>query len=117
MPGKCTRGMVIEINLDPTVGHEIRKSRPCVVIQNDIGNARSSLTIVAALEGAEHVRRLYPVNVLVKRGEAGLTKDSVVLCNQLRTVDEMRFGKVYGKLSESTMREVDQALKISLALP
>jgi mRNA interferase MazF len=108
--------MVIEINLDPTVGYEIRKSRPCVVIQNDVGNAYSPLTIVAALEGAEHVPKLYPVNVLVKKGEAGLAKDSVVLCNQLRTVDEQRFGKIYGKLSGPTMRKIDRALRISLAL-
>src|SRR5258708_11477581 len=98
MPGKCVRGMVVVVNLDPTVGHEIRKLRPCVVIQNDIGNANSHLTIVAAIEGAEHFPRLYPVNVLVKKGDGGLVKDSVVLCEQIRTVDERRFGKSYGKL-------------------
>ena len=116
MPGRCVRGMVIEINLDPTVGHEIRKSRPCLVIQNDVGNAHSPLTIVAAIEGAEHIRRPFPVNVLVKKGDGGLIKDSVILCNQIRTVDERRLGRVYGKLNEATLRKVDQALRISLAL-
>ena len=116
MPGKCARGAVIKINLDPVVGHEIRKARPCVVIQNDVGNAHSHLTIVAAIEGAEHVPKLYPVNVLVRKGEGGLTKDSVVLCNQIRTVDESRFVEFFGKLSDPTMTAVDRALRISLAL-
>ena len=116
MPGKCIRGMVIEVRLDPTLGHEIRKTRPCVVVQNDIGNAKSPLTIVAAIEGAEHVLRPYPMNVQIPKGEGGLSKDSVVLCNQIRTVDEVRFLKIYGQLSEETMKRVDAALKISLAL-
>ncbi len=85
MPGKCARGAILEINLDPTVGHGIKKSRPCVVIQNDIGNKYSPLTIVAAIAGAEHVKQLDPVHVLVPKGDGGLLKDSVVLCNQIRT--------------------------------
>ena len=53
MPGKCVRGAVIEINLDPVIGSEANKTRPCVVIQNDIGNKYSSVSIVAAITGAE----------------------------------------------------------------
>ncbi len=116
MPGKCVRGTVLEVNLDPTVGHEIMKSRPCVVIQNDIGNKFSPLTIVAPITGAENIPKLSPVQVLVRAGDGGLPKDSVVLCNQIRTVDEVRFGKVYGRFSDSAMQKVDQALRISLAL-
>lgn len=88
-----------------------------MVIQNDIGNARSPVTMVAVIAGAEHVPKLYPVNVFVPGGEGGLTKDSVVLCNQIKTVDERRFGKILGILTDSTMEQIDQALKISLALP
>lgn len=117
MPGRCVRGMVLEVNLDPTVGHEIKKSRPCLVIQNDIGNAHSPTTIVAAITGAQNVARAYPVHVPVAQGEAGLAKDSVILCEQIRTVDEARFVRVYGKLTPATMEEVDRALKVSLALP
>lgn len=116
MPGKCVRGMVIVVNLDPTVGHEIRKARPCVVIQNDIGNANSHLTIVAPIEGAENRTKLYPVNVRLSKGEGGLAKESVVLCEQIRTVDERRFAEVWGKLSEESMRKIDEALRVSLAL-
>ena len=116
MPGKCVRGTVIEVDLDPIVGHEIEKSRPCVVIQNDIGNKYSPITIVAAIEGAEHVRKVYPVDVWVAKGEGGLEKDSVVLGNQIRSVDELRFRKIYGSFSNSTMEKIDRALRISLAL-
>jgi mRNA interferase MazF len=59
---------------------------------------------------------MYPVNVLVPKGEAGLQKDSVVLCEQIRTVDESRFGKVHGQLRPATMKKIDAALRISLAL-
>jgi len=117
MPNKCVRGEVIQVNLDPTIGHEINKSRPCVVIQNDIGNKHSPTSIVAAITDAEHVVKDFPINVRVVKGEGGLTKDSVVLCNQLRSVDERRFVRTLGHLSEKTMSKVDKALKLSLALP
>lgn len=116
MPGKCSRGMVLDVALDPVVGHETGKTRPCVVIQNDIGNAASPVTIVAVITGAENVPKLYPVNVKVLRGEGGLIKDSVVLCNQIKTIDERRFGRTYGKFSDDTMSKIDLALRISLAL-
>src|ERR1039458_4516154 len=52
MPGKCVRGDILDITLDPTVGHEIKKTRPCLVVQNDIGNRFSARTVVVPLEGA-----------------------------------------------------------------
>jgi len=116
MPGRCSRGAVLQISLDPTVGHEIEKSRPCLVVQNDIGNQYSPMTIVVPIEGAEHVARLYPINVFIPKGEGGLEKDSVALCNQIRCVDEARFGKTYGVVSAETMKKVSEALKISLEL-
>jgi len=116
MPGKCVRGNVVVINLDPTVGHEIRKTRPCVVIQNDVGNAYSPVVIVAAIEGAENVKKPYPVNVLISAGDGGLAKDSIVLCNQIRTVDETRIVRILGKLSSGSMAQVDEALKLSLSI-
>ncbi len=108
--------MIVEVNLDPTIGQDIQKKRPCVVIQNDIGNQNSVLTIIAALTGAEHVRRPLPIWVFVPTGEGGIEKDSYVLCNQIRFVDEKRLGKIYGQLSRAAMEKVDQALRISLAL-
>lgn len=116
MPGRCSRGVILQISLDPTLSHEIKKSRPCLVVQNDIGNKYSPMTIVVPIEGAEHVQKLYPVNVFIPEGEGGLDKDSVALCNQIRCVDEARFGRIYGGVSSETMRKVEQAIKISLDL-
>jgi mRNA interferase MazF len=116
MPGRCVRGTVVAVNLDPVVGSEANKTRPCVVIQNDIGNRYSPIVIVAAITGAENVLRKYPVDVPVPKGEGGLAKDSVVLCNQIRSVDEKRLVRTFGQLRPATMAKVDTALKISLAL-
>ena len=116
MPGRCVRGTVLDINLDRILGHEQSKTRPCVVIQNDIGNKNASTTIVAVISGAENIKRPYPVNVPIPVGEGGLQKPSVVLCSQIRTVDEMRFEKIYGQLSASTMKQIDVARRIGLQL-
>jgi mRNA interferase MazF len=116
MPGTGARGSVLEVNLDPTIGSEANKTRPCVVIQNDIGNRYSPVTIVAAITGAENVPKRYPVDVLVPKGEGGLSKDSVVQCNQIRSIDEARLVRTLGRLSPSTMEKIDKALRISLSL-
>ena len=116
MPGKCVRGAVVEVSLDPVVGSEANKTRPCVVIQNDVGNRFSPIVIVAAITGAQNVPRPYPVDVPVQKGEGGLAKDSVVQCNQIRSVDEKRLVRTLGQLRPATMARVDTALRISLAL-
>jgi mRNA interferase MazF len=108
--------MVLEVNLDPAIGSEPNKVRPCVVIQNDIGNRYSPVSIIAAITDASHVAKKYPVDVPVPKGEGGLIKDSVVQCNLIRCVDERRFGKTLGHLSKSTMEAIDHALGISLGL-
>ena len=87
-----------------------------VVIQNDIDNRHSPLTIVAPIGGAGHLKgKPYPLMVLVKSGDGG-TVDSYVLGNQIPTVDEIRLGIVHWKLSHETMKQVDNALRTSLAL-
>jgi mRNA interferase MazF len=116
MVGKPFRGMVVEVALDPVVGHEQGRSRPCVVIQNDVGNRFSSTTIIIPLTDAIHVKKPSPIYVLVKKGDGGTTKDSYVLCDQIRTVDQQRFRKAYGTLSQETMAKIDKALMVSIGL-
>jgi mRNA interferase MazF len=116
MVGKPFRGMVVEVALDPVVGHEQGRSRPCVVVQNDVGNRFSSTTIVVPLTDAAHIQSPSPIYVLVNKGEGGATKDSYILCDQIRTVDQRRFRAIYGTLSAPTMAQVDRALRISLGL-
>ena len=117
MIGKPYRGMVVEVSLDPVIGHEQGRSRPCVVVQNDVGNRFATTTIVVPLTAASHISTPSPIYVLVKKGDGGAAKDSYVLCDQIRTVDQQRFRSVYGSLSPETMTAIDAALLISLGLP
>ena len=109
------RGEVYLVNFDPTIGAEVKKTRPAVVIQNDIGNRWSPITIVAAMT-SRFEEPLYPTEVLVRASEGGLAIDSVVLLNQLRSVDKTRLVRRLGALKAQTVREVDRALLLSLGL-
>lgn len=110
------RGDVVEVNLDPTVGTEIKKTRPCVVVQNNVGNKYSRRTIIVPATDAEHVARPFAIHVPVPACEGGFRKPSMVLCDQIRAVDKSRLVRTLGRLSSSTMVKLDAALKISLAL-
>jgi mRNA interferase MazF len=88
------------------------KTRPCLVVQSDLLNRHSQVAIVAPITGAENIKQAGPTLVPLKKGEAGLVKDSFAVCHQLRTVDESRFGKVYGQVKPETMRKVKEALRI-----
>jgi len=103
------------VSFDPTVGAEIRKTRPAVVIQNDIGNRHSPVTIVAAVTSQVGETR-YPTEVLVTPPEGGLKAASIVLLNQVRTIDKQRLVRRLGRLRPATIRKVDHALLISLGL-
>lgn len=110
-----TRGQVWLVHFEPTVGHEMKKTRPALVIQNDIGNRYSPVTIVAAITSSTG-GKTYPTEVTVPRGEAGLAADSVILLNQIRTVDKQRLVKRLGRAQPETMDRVDFALAVSLGL-
>ena len=109
------RGDVIWVNLDPVVGSEIAKTRPAVVISNDVGNEYSSRVIVAAISSGS-AERVYPFEVLLATGEAGLGKSSKVLLDQIRTVDKRRLEGRLGTLSAERMAEVDIAVLRSLGI-
>jgi mRNA interferase MazF len=110
------RGQIVEVDLDPVVGHEQGRLRPCVVVQNDVSNRFGSTTIVVPVTDAKNFAHRSPIYVLAPRGDGGLKKDSLVLCDQIRTVDQQRFGRFFGILSPETMAAVDRALLISLGL-
>jgi mRNA interferase MazF len=109
------RGEVYLVAFDPTLGAEIRKTRPALILQNDIANRASPITIVAALT-TKFDEELYPTEVLVRAPEGGLDADSVVLLNQIRSVDRRRLAQRLGRLTPQTMRLVDRALLRSLGL-
>ena len=109
------RGEVYLVNFDPTIGAEIKKTRPALILQNDIANRYSPVTIVAAIT-SKFEEPLYPTEVKVGADEGGLKTKSVILLNQLRTIDKKRLIKRLGELKPETMIGVDQALTISLGL-
>jgi mRNA interferase MazF len=110
------RGEIYVVNFEPTAGAEIKKTRPAVIIQNDIANRWSPITIVAAITSRSDDERTYPTQVAVQAGEGGLRVDSVVLLNQIRSVDRSRLVQRLGVLRAETVREVDRALLLSLGL-
>ena len=110
-----TRGEIYLVNFDPTVGAEIQKTRPALIVQNDIANRHSPITIVAAVT-SQFDEPLYPTEVLIRSPEGGLTVDSVVLLNQVRSVDKRRLVRRLGALTPTTMERVTRALQISLGM-
>ena len=109
------RGEVYLVSFDPALGAEMTKTRPALILQNDIGNRHSAITIVAAITSTIP-QPLYPTQVLVKTPEGGLDVDSVVHLSHIRSVDKERLLKRLGALKPATLRLVNQALMISLGV-
>ena len=109
------RGEVWLVNFAPTLGAEIRKTRPALIIQNDVGNRYSPIVIVAAIT-SQFDEELYPTEVFVEPPEGGLSVPSVVLLNQIRSIDKRRLVRRLGALEAETMERVDAAIEISLEL-
>lgn len=114
MTRQIRRGDVFSVDFEPVRGSEQGKVRPALVIQNDIGNQYGPTTIVAPITTGEAAR--FRVNVAVKAPEAGLTHNSLILLNQIRTVDRSRIGRRWGRISPGIMKQVDEAIKVSLGL-
>src|ERR1017187_1154111 len=112
--GVVRRGDVYLCSFDPTVGHEIKKTRPALIIQNDVGNRYSAVTIVAAI--TSNVSPVpYPVEVVIEPTAAnGLEARSSIRLDQIRTVDRLRLVRRLGAVDSPTMTKVDEAIKISL---
>jgi len=110
------RGDIHYAALDPVVGRETGKTRPVLVIQNDIGNMYSPTTIVAVITEYSEKKASYPICVAIKKND-GLKKDSIINLAQIRTIDKKRLtAKKLDSLSKDTMKKVDIALKNSLSL-
>ena len=109
------RGDIYLVNFDPTIGSEIKKTRPALILQNDIANQHSPITIVAAMTSKVE-ERMYPTEVFVEAKESGLQSDSIVLLNQIRSIDKRRLVKRLGSVKSATMLRVDRALQISVGI-
>ncbi len=109
------RGEVYLVSFDPTVGSEIKKTRPALVIQNDIANEYSPITIVAAIT-SKFGSTLRPTEVLISDGDGGLRQPSVILLNQIRSIDRSRLIRRLGRVETATLKRVGSCLKISFGL-
>ncbi len=110
------RGEIYLTALDPTLGREIKKTRPALVVQNDIANEFSGTTIVAPITSTVRTP-LSPVHVLLSASmQTGLSSASVALLNQIRTVDHLRLMKRLGAVDSATMSLIEAAINISLGL-
>ena len=112
---KPKRGEIYLVDFEPTRGAEIKKIRPSVIIQNNVGNYVSDTTIVAPIT-SKFKNDIYPIEVLVRAPEGGLDLDSVVRLDQIRTVDKARLLQKLGKFSPTTIAKIGHALLISLGL-
>ena len=107
------RGELYYADLSPVIGSEQGGIRPVLVVQNDVGNKYSPTVIAAAVTSKINKARL-PTHIELSASVYGLSKDSVVLLEQIRTIDKKRLKDKIGLLSEQTMMRVDDALLISL---
>ncbi|HHX86868.1 MAG TPA: type II toxin-antitoxin system PemK/MazF family toxin [Firmicutes bacterium] len=109
------RGYIFYADLSPVVGSEQGGVRPVLVIQNDVGNCYSPTVIIAAITSQIEKAKL-PTHIEISSGEYNLEKDSVILLEQIRTIDKQRLKKKITQLDDFVMRKVDEALRISLGL-
>lgn len=108
------RGDIYWIRLDPTEGFEIGKTRPAVVISNDINNEFADT--ITVLPVTSSVGKVYPFEVFLEKGIGNISSDSKVKTNQIRTVDKKRLKERIGKIPEAILNEIEKALKIHLEL-
>jgi len=109
------RGEIYFAQLNPVIGSEQGGIRPVLIVQNDIGNQYSPTTIVLAITSQINKAKL-PTHVELKAKEYGLERDSVILAEQVRTIDKSRLKQRIAVLKQETMQRVDQALAISMGL-
>lgn len=109
------RGEIYYADLSPVVGSEQGGIRPVLIVQNDVGNKHSPTVIAAAITSKQEKSRL-PTHISVQASSCGLAKDSVVLLEQVRTLDKRRLKERMGELDSGSMQQVNDALQVSLGL-
>ena len=109
------RGEIYYADLSPVVGSEQGGLRPVLIVQNDVGN-RHSPTVIAAAITSRHDKARLPTHIEIGGKGCGLTRDSVVLLEQIRTLDKRRLRERMGKLDGNAMNEINSALTISFGL-
>ena len=112
---EVVRGDIFIADLDPVMGSEQGGVRPVLIVQNDVGNRFSPTVIAAAITSQKDKARL-PTHIQLQATGSGLARDSVVLLEQIRTLDKQRLKERMGRLDEAAMIRVDRALQVSFGL-
>lgn len=116
MDSLVKRGDIFYADLSPVVGSEQGGTRPVLIVQNDTGNRHSPTVIAAAITSQTGKARL-PTHINIAGGSVGLSKDSVILLEQIRTIDKRRLREHMGRLDDAHMAMVDDAIAVSFGLP
>lgn len=109
------RGDIFYADLSPVVGSEQGGIRPVLVVQNDVGNKYSPTVIVAAITSRINKAKM-PTHIEIKGEDYGLSKDSVILLEQIRTIDKKRLKERIGHIDDSVIETVNEAVAVSLGL-
>ena len=109
------RGDIYYADLSPVVGSEQGGTRPVLIVQNDVGNKYSPTVIAAAITSQKYKTKL-PTHISVNAGGGGLQKDSIVLLEQVRTIDKQRLKERMGNLPQEEMEKINRALSVSFGL-
>ena len=115
MDATIKRGDIYYADLSPVVGSEQGGTRPVLIVQNDMGNRHSPTVIAAAITSKTGKAKL-PTHINLPGNSVGLTRDSVVLLEQIRTIDKRRLREHMGSLNETMMGKVDEAIAVSFGL-
>ena len=115
MVDKILRGDVFLADLSPVIGSEQGGKRPVLIIQNDVGNHFSTTVIVAAIT-AKNTKANIPTHIEIKKDQFGFERDSVVLLEQLRTIDKVRILEKITQVDAEFMQTINEGLKVSLGL-
>lgn len=108
------RGRIYLANLDPTIGAEIKKTRPVLVVSNDINNKYSHTITVLPI--TSNTKKIFPFEVLIPEGIGNLPKDSKIKADQIRTIDKSRLIKEIGTLPSELFNEIENAIRVHLEL-
>lgn len=114
-PVSIKRGDIFYADLSPVVGSEQGGVRPVLIVQNDVGNRYSPTVIAAAITSKQSKAKL-PTHIPIEASGSGLSKDSVVLLEQIRTIDKQRLREKMGAVDEGSMTKIDNAISISFGL-
>lgn len=111
---KIQKGEIYIANLSPTIGSEIAKTRPVLIVSNDINNQFAATITILPITST--TAKIYPFEIYLPKGEGNLTNDSKAKANQIRTIDKQRLVKKFGKISKEKLSEIEEAILIHLGI-